>query len=60
MLGHAFFEMGRWDQAEAAIAQADAVAVGEQDKLAVALVRTLNLLWSNAPSARHSRSTTRP
>lgn len=60
MLGHAFFEMGRWEQAETAIAQADAVAIGEQDKLAVALVRTLNLLWSNAPSARHSRSTTRP
>lgn len=49
MLGHAFFEMGRWDQAEAAIAQADAVAIGERDKLAVVLVRTLNLLWSNAP-----------
>ncbi|MFI6274906.1 LuxR C-terminal-related transcriptional regulator [Streptomyces sp. NPDC050988] len=51
ILGHAFFEMGRWDQAEAAIAQADAVAIGEPDKLAVALVRTLNLLWSNAPLA---------
>ncbi|WP_307518297.1 LuxR C-terminal-related transcriptional regulator [Streptomyces umbrinus] len=48
ILGHAFFEMGRWDQAEAAIAEADAVAIGEPDKLAVALVRTLNLLWSNA------------
>nr|WP_246596616.1 LuxR family transcriptional regulator [Streptomyces aurantiacus] len=49
MLGNAFFEMGRWDQAEAVLARADAHAIGEQDKLAVALVRTTNLLWSNAP-----------
>ncbi|MCX4911659.1 LuxR family transcriptional regulator [Streptomyces sp. NBC_00878] len=49
MLGSAFFEMGRWDQAEAALAQADALAIGEQEELAVALVRTMNLLWSNAP-----------
>ncbi|WP_308298999.1 LuxR C-terminal-related transcriptional regulator [Streptomyces sp. GESEQ-35] len=49
MLGDAFFEMGRWDRAEATLAQADALAIGEQDKLAVALARTTNLLWSNAP-----------
>ncbi|MEV2212429.1 LuxR C-terminal-related transcriptional regulator [Streptomyces sp. NPDC050997] len=48
-LGEAFLETGRWNQAEAALAQADTLAVTEQDKLAVALVRTTNLLWSNAP-----------
>ncbi|MFE2139845.1 helix-turn-helix transcriptional regulator, partial [Streptomyces sp. NPDC059466] len=49
MLGNAFFEMGRWDEAEAALAQADTRAVDAQEKLAVTLVRTTNLLWSNAP-----------
>ncbi|MEU9272943.1 LuxR C-terminal-related transcriptional regulator [Streptomyces sp. NPDC048251] len=50
MLGNAFFEMGRWEQAEAALARAQALAVaGEEDWLAVVLVRTTNLLWSNAP-----------
>lgn len=48
-LGNAFFEMGRWDEAEAALAQADARAVDTREKLAVTLVRTTNLLWSNAP-----------
>ncbi|MCX5558807.1 LuxR C-terminal-related transcriptional regulator [Streptomyces sp. NBC_00038] len=50
-LGEALFELGRWDRAEATLARADALAVDEQDKLAVALVRTTNLLWSNAPVA---------
>ncbi|MBK3575249.1 AAA family ATPase [Streptomyces sp. MBT65] len=50
-LGEALFELGRWDRAEATLARADALAVGEQDRLAVALVRTTNLLWSNAPVA---------
>ncbi|MFC4506893.1 MULTISPECIES: AAA family ATPase [Streptomyces] len=51
MLGDAFFEMGRWTEAEAVLARADALARGEREKLAVALVRTTNLLWSNAPVA---------
>ncbi|WP_405931859.1 LuxR C-terminal-related transcriptional regulator [Streptomyces sp. NBC_00827] len=50
-LGEALFELGRWHRAEATLARADAFAVDEQDKLAVALVRTTNLLWSNAPVA---------
>lgn len=50
-LGEALFELGRWDRAEATLARADALAVEEQDRLAVALVRTTNLLWSNAPVA---------
>ncbi|MFJ5309762.1 LuxR C-terminal-related transcriptional regulator [Streptomyces sp. NPDC088350] len=50
-LGEALFELGQWDRAEATLARADALAVEEQDKLAVALVRTTNLLWSNAPVA---------
>ncbi|MFH8465465.1 LuxR C-terminal-related transcriptional regulator [Streptomyces sp. NPDC017991] len=49
MLGNAFFEMGRWAEAEAVLARADALARGERDQIAVALVRTINLLWSNAP-----------
>ena len=49
MLGNAFFEMGRWDEAVAVLTHADALAVGEQDKLAVALLLTASLLWSNAP-----------
>ncbi|MEU9190540.1 LuxR family transcriptional regulator [Streptomyces sp. NPDC048484] len=48
-LGEAFLETGHWDEAEAALARADALAIGEQEKLAVALVRTTNLLWSNVP-----------
>jgi DNA-binding CsgD family transcriptional regulator len=51
MIGHALFEMGRWDEAEAVFARADAHAVGEQDELAVTLLRTVNLLWSNVPVA---------
>ncbi|MFD0310008.1 LuxR C-terminal-related transcriptional regulator [Streptomyces sp. NPDC127119] len=50
-LGNAFFEMGRWEAAETAFARADAFARGERDQLAVALVRTINLLWSNVPLA---------
>ncbi|MGW6016288.1 LuxR C-terminal-related transcriptional regulator [Streptomyces sp. NPDC055210] len=50
-LGEAFLELGRWDDAETALTHADALAVGEQDTLAVTLVRTTNLLWSNAPVA---------
>ncbi|MCX4766694.1 LuxR C-terminal-related transcriptional regulator [Streptomyces sp. NBC_01275] len=49
MLGSAFFERGRWDQAEAVLAHTQAQAVGEQDELAVALLRTASLLWSNVP-----------
>ncbi|WP_460061025.1 LuxR C-terminal-related transcriptional regulator [Streptomyces sp. YKOK-I1] len=51
MLGDAFFEMGRWAEAEAVLARADRLAEGERETLAVALVRTTNLLWSNAPVA---------
>ncbi|MFE6822007.1 LuxR C-terminal-related transcriptional regulator [Streptomyces sp. NPDC057690] len=51
MLGDAFFEMGCWNEAEAVLARADRLADGEQETLAVALVRTTNLLWSNAPVA---------
>ncbi|MDQ1040391.1 tetratricopeptide (TPR) repeat protein [Streptomyces sp. V3I8] len=51
MLGNAFFEMGRWEEAEAVLVRADALVRGEQDQVAVALVRTINLLWSNAPLA---------
>ncbi|WP_405975197.1 LuxR C-terminal-related transcriptional regulator [Streptomyces sp. NBC_00988] len=50
-LGEALFELGRWQQAEATLAEANALAVDDQDKLAVALVRTTSLLWSNAPVA---------
>ncbi|OQR61532.1 helix-turn-helix transcriptional regulator [Streptomyces maremycinicus] len=51
MLGDAYFEMGCWNEAEAVLARADRLADGEQETLAVALVRTTNLLWSNAPVA---------
>ncbi|MEU1184244.1 helix-turn-helix transcriptional regulator [Streptomyces sp. NPDC005820] len=51
MLGDAFFEMGRWAEAETVLARADRLADGERETLAVALVRTTNLLWSNAPVA---------
>lgn len=51
MLGDAFFEMGRWAEAETVLAHADRLADGERETLAVALVRTTNLLWSNAPVA---------
>ncbi|MEU1513801.1 LuxR C-terminal-related transcriptional regulator [Streptomyces sp. NPDC005811] len=51
MLGDAYFEMGRWAEAETVLARADRLAVGEHETLAVALVRTTNLLWSNAPVA---------
>lgn len=51
MLGDAFFEMGRWADAEKVLARADRLADGERETLAVALVRTTNLLWSNAPVA---------
>ncbi|MFI6409398.1 LuxR C-terminal-related transcriptional regulator [Streptomyces sp. NPDC050548] len=36
-LGDAYFQLGRWDQAEAVLARADALAVGERDRLAAAL-----------------------
>jgi len=49
--GEALFELGRWHQAETTLAGADALAVDEQERLAVALVRTTSLLWSNAPVA---------
>ncbi|MER7676095.1 helix-turn-helix transcriptional regulator [Streptomyces sp. NPDC096934] len=49
MLGNAFFEMARFDEAEAALARAGACAVDARERLAVTLVRTTNLLWSNAP-----------
>ncbi|WP_188114424.1 ATP-binding protein, partial [Streptomyces apricus] len=48
-LGEAFLELGRWDEAGTALAHADALAAGEPDALAVTLVRTTSLLWSNAP-----------
>lgn len=51
MLGDAYFEMGRWAEAETVLARADRLADGERETLAVALVRTTNLLWSNAPVA---------
>ncbi|MFI1050144.1 LuxR C-terminal-related transcriptional regulator [Streptomyces griseoruber] len=51
LLGDAFFEMGRWAEAETVLARADRLADGERETLAVALVRTTNLLWSNAPVA---------
>lgn len=51
MLGDAFFEMGRWAEAEKVLARADELADGERETLAVALVRTTNLLWSNVPVA---------
>ncbi|WP_235882264.1 helix-turn-helix domain-containing protein [Streptomyces apricus] len=49
MLGNAFFETGRWDRAEAALAEAAARACDEPERLAVALIRTASRLWSNAP-----------
>ncbi|WP_329319987.1 MULTISPECIES: hypothetical protein [unclassified Streptomyces] len=49
MLGNALFEMARFDEAEEALAQAGARAVDARERLAVTLVRTTNLLWSNAP-----------
>ncbi|MFE6484909.1 LuxR C-terminal-related transcriptional regulator [Streptomyces sp. NPDC057757] len=51
MLGNAFFEMGRWKQAEEVLARAQADAVGEEERIAVVLVRTAALLWSNAPAS---------
>ncbi|MCX5233112.1 AAA family ATPase [Streptomyces sp. NBC_00233] len=51
MLGEAFFRMGRWDQAEKVLAQADTLAADEQEKLAVIIPRTTNLLFSNSPLA---------
>ncbi len=50
-LGEALFELGLWRRAEETLARADALAVDEQERLAVALVRTTSLLWSNAPVA---------
>ena len=48
-LGGAYLGSGCWNRAEATLARAAAGAVGEQETLAVALVRTTSLLWSNAP-----------
>ena len=50
LLGDALFHLGRWDEATAVLAAADAAARGEQEKLAVTLIRTTNLLWSNTPA----------
>ncbi|MGI5451656.1 LuxR C-terminal-related transcriptional regulator [Streptomyces sp. CA-249302] len=65
-LGEALFEMGRWDEAETVLANADReiradharahcdeqdVLSDEQGVLDVVLARTANLLWSNAPVA---------
>ncbi|MFC9842408.1 LuxR C-terminal-related transcriptional regulator [Streptomyces sp. NPDC060223] len=48
VLGEALFQMGDWGPADEALAAADESAADEQDILAVALVRTVNRLWSNA------------
>ncbi|MFJ3667307.1 LuxR C-terminal-related transcriptional regulator [Streptomyces sp. NPDC090106] len=50
-LGEALFELGLWRRAEETLARAAVLAVDEQDMLAVALVRTTSLVWSNAPVA---------
>ncbi|MFG2606558.1 LuxR C-terminal-related transcriptional regulator [Streptomyces sp. NPDC048514] len=52
MLGEAFFQMGRWDEAEVVLARADGSARGETDVLSVVLARSANLLWSGAPFER--------
>ncbi|MFI6340834.1 LuxR C-terminal-related transcriptional regulator [Streptomyces sp. NPDC050535] len=51
MLGNAFFEMGRWKEAEEVLAPAQEHAAGEEERIAAVLVRTAALLWSNTPSS---------
>ncbi|WP_369198939.1 LuxR C-terminal-related transcriptional regulator [Streptomyces djakartensis] len=50
--GEAYFQMGRWDQAETVLARTDTAATDETDALAVTLARSTNLVWSNAPLTR--------
>lgn len=51
LLGEALFQLGRCDHAETILAGIDTTTVGEQDQLAITLVRTANLLWSNTSTA---------
>jgi DNA-binding CsgD family transcriptional regulator len=51
-LAEALFQVGRWDQAEVVLAEADHLATTEQEKLAATLARTTNLLWGNAAAAQ--------
>ncbi|MFC9842402.1 LuxR C-terminal-related transcriptional regulator [Streptomyces sp. NPDC060223] len=48
MIGEALAQWGKWDQAEAALAEADALLADDQDRLMIVLSRTANLLWGNA------------
>lgn len=48
MLGEVLFELGDPEAAEAVLAQAAAEAGDDRDKLAVTMVRTLNLFWHAA------------
>ncbi|MFJ3229338.1 LuxR C-terminal-related transcriptional regulator [Streptomyces sp. NPDC086783] len=47
VLGETFFQMGRWSEAEETLVRAGNVSSCEADRLAVALVRTSNLLYGN-------------
>ncbi|MEV6332942.1 helix-turn-helix transcriptional regulator [Streptomyces sp. NPDC051909] len=48
LMGEALFELGEPENAETVLAETDASAGNEQDKLAITMVRTLNLLFSPA------------
>ncbi|MEU6285755.1 LuxR C-terminal-related transcriptional regulator [Streptomyces sp. NPDC047028] len=48
LLGEALSQIGKWKQAESTLAEADARAATEQQKLATTLARTANLMWGNA------------
>jgi DNA-binding CsgD family transcriptional regulator len=47
--GEAYFLTGRWDKAEAVLAQAGESARDEAERIAITVTRTTNLLVSNAP-----------
>ncbi|MFF3062561.1 LuxR C-terminal-related transcriptional regulator [Streptomyces sp. NPDC057909] len=47
LFGEALSQLGRWEQADAVLADAADRAADEQEELAIALARTANLAWSN-------------
>ncbi|WP_371674171.1 LuxR C-terminal-related transcriptional regulator [Streptomyces sp. NBC_00289] len=45
LLGEALWELGRWERADAVLADADSVMINEDQKISLTITRMLNLQW---------------
>jgi DNA-binding CsgD family transcriptional regulator len=51
LYGEALIELAQWRKAEEVLVAADSQAVMEAERLAIAIARTMNMLWANADSS---------